>query len=370
MKHLVLFVYLLVAASFYGAAQDTLKVYLDKNFKTTDSTNASYIRTATVKNERYCITDKTIEGKLVNYSEYKSINPWIEDGLSRHYLIPDVLYSTGNYENGKIAGQWIYHLTNSKPDTVNYDIVKTIDYSCCDTIIKSYKSNDRASVEVLRIIDSLSAFYSRNFHLPARTRCNNTGYGATIYFTLDTDGKVKCPHVKGTEDEDYISEILRVLFTYKFDITPSSPLSIDFILNYNDIGYLNKEGKEEMLNLSADVKSKNKAADNDNYDEVFLVVDEPPTIDGDINNFYKHIRRTLTYPQEAAKNKITGVVYVHFIVEKDGSIEEVSVLKYAHPLLMQEAIRVVKSSPKWIPGKIKGVPVRVSFTMPIAFDSK
>ena len=75
----------------------------------------------------------------------------------------------------------------------------------------------------------------------------------------------------------------------------------------------------------------------------------------------------MKYPKQAMKEGIQGRVAVRFIVEKDGSISDVKPILSVHPLLNKEAVRVVKSMPKWTPGKQNGKPVRVRFNLPIMF---
>lgn len=79
------------------------------------------------------------------------------------------------------------------------------------------------------------------------------------------------------------------------------------------------------------------------------------------------LSRNVKYPVKAEENGIQGRVICSFVVETDGSITEVTVVNPVEPSLDKEAIRVVKSMPKWIPGTQKGKPVRVKYTMPITF---
>ena len=85
---------------------------------------------------------------------------------------------------------------------------------------------------------------------------------------------------------------------------------------------------------------------------------------------FQWIAGNMKYPIVAEENGIQGRVVVTFVVERDGSINEVEVAKSVDPSLDKEAVRVVKTMPKWIPGKQKGEPVRVKFTMPITFRLK
>ena len=77
--------------------------------------------------------------------------------------------------------------------------------------------------------------------------------------------------------------------------------------------------------------------------------------------------KNVKYPVIAQENNIQGKVIVQFVIERDGSITDVQVVRPVDPSLDKEAIRVVKSMPKWKPGKQRGKAVRVSYTVPINF---
>ena len=102
-------------------------------------------------------------------------------------------------------------------------------------------------------------------------------------------------------------------------------------------------------------------------DMVFDVVEVMPQFPGGQIAMMKYIMENMKYPEQAMKEGIQGRVAVRFIVEKDGSISDVKPILSVHPLLNKEAIRVVKSMPKWTPGKQNGKPVRVRFNLPVMF---
>lgn len=102
-------------------------------------------------------------------------------------------------------------------------------------------------------------------------------------------------------------------------------------------------------------------------DMVFDVVEVMPQFPGGQIAMMKYIMENMKYPKQAMKEGIQGRVAVRFIVEKDGSISDVKPILSVHPLLNKEAVRVVKSMPKWTPGKQNGKPVRVRFNLPIMF---
>lgn len=103
---------------------------------------------------------------------------------------------------------------------------------------------------------------------------------------------------------------------------------------------------------------------------VFDVVEVMPQYPGGQIAMMKYIMENMKYPKQAMKEGIQGRVAVSFIVEKDGSISDVKPILSVHPLLNKEAVRVVKSMPKWTPGKQNGKPVRVRFNLPIMFKLK
>jgi protein TonB len=103
-------------------------------------------------------------------------------------------------------------------------------------------------------------------------------------------------------------------------------------------------------------------------DEIFTIVEEMPTFSGgDSSNFREYISKNLKYPQSASENGIQGRVFVGFVVERDGSVSNVKIIRGVDPQLDKEAVRVIQSSPKWNPGKQRGIPVRVTFTFPVVF---
>ena len=101
--------------------------------------------------------------------------------------------------------------------------------------------------------------------------------------------------------------------------------------------------------------------------KVFDVVEEMPQFSGGPQALFEYLSKSIKYPVEAEKNDIQGRVIVTYVVECDGSITDVNVVKSVDPSLDQEAIRVVKAMPRWIPGKQDGKPVRVKYTVPVTF---
>jgi periplasmic protein TonB len=102
--------------------------------------------------------------------------------------------------------------------------------------------------------------------------------------------------------------------------------------------------------------------------EIYLGADEYPEFTGGAKAWSKYMERNLRYPSRAQEEGAGGKVFVSFVVEKDGSITDVSVIKGIGFGCDEEAIKVIKKSPLWKPGKNKGVPVRVRYNMAINFQ--
>ena len=101
--------------------------------------------------------------------------------------------------------------------------------------------------------------------------------------------------------------------------------------------------------------------------QIFDVVEHQPSFPGGQKALMQWLSENVQYPQLAYDNGIQGRVIVQYVVEKDGSISEVTVSKSIDPSLDKEALRVVKSMPSWRPGMQNGKPVRVKYTMPVTF---
>lgn len=100
---------------------------------------------------------------------------------------------------------------------------------------------------------------------------------------------------------------------------------------------------------------------------VFTVVEEMPKFPGGNKALYTYLGESIKYPKVAQEKDIEGTVYVTYVVEKDGTVTHVKILRGVHESLDKEAVRVVKEMPKWEPGKEKGKPVRVQYSLPIKY---
>ena len=135
----------------------------------------------------------------------------------------------------------------------------------------------------------------------------------------------------------------------------------------NELGPVNAEVDENTQNIEITPVVVEEEEEEEET-QIFTVVEKDPEFPGGMEALYKYLQQNIKYPQLARDNNITGRVYVTFVVERDGSIANPRVLKDIGGGCGAEAIRVVKSMPKWNPGKQSGKAVRVQFNLPVNFN--
>lgn len=132
----------------------------------------------------------------------------------------------------------------------------------------------------------------------------------------------------------------------------------------------NKKQQAENENADTVVETVAPSPENekkDSVDEVFTVVEHQPEFPGGKEALMKYLADNLKYPVDAQQKGLDGRVICNFVVEKDGSISDVEVVRGAAPSLDKEAVRAIETMPKWNPGKQNGQVVRVRYTLPVIF---
>lgn len=130
---------------------------------------------------------------------------------------------------------------------------------------------------------------------------------------------------------------------------------------------INAEVSQEEVIEEYDYQPQEIEEENIVEAEIFIVVEEMPQFPGGDAKLYEYIQKNLKYPMMARESDIQGRVFVNFVVEPDGSISKVNVMRGIGGGCDEEAVRVIESMPKWKPGKQRGSAVRVSYTVPIIF---
>ena len=128
-----------------------------------------------------------------------------------------------------------------------------------------------------------------------------------------------------------------------------------------------EETVEEEIVTPIEILIVNEEEVDSSSSRIYETVEEPGEFPGGQAALNKWLSYNIRYPEIAQQNGIQGRVVIRFVVEKDGTISNVECLKGVDPSLDGEAMRIVKIMPKWIPGKINGMPVRSNFTLPVTF---
>jgi protein TonB len=160
------------------------------------------------------------------------------------------------------------------------------------------------------------------------------------------------------------------------DAPPFTPPTIDE-MDHAAVGPITQTGKETDLGTAPTEGAGNGTGagtvtgeGSGTGEEIYTVTDVElyPEFEGGMKAWYKFIQRNLRYPSTAIDQEKQGKVFLSFVVERDGSISDVKVMKGVGYGMDEEASRVIKKSPKWKPGRQAGKPVRVRFNMPITFS--
>lgn len=151
--------------------------------------------------------------------------------------------------------------------------------------------------------------------------------------------KVTLPEIVEVPDEEEIEEEIEV----ELDVEIDEETVIEAVVEVEE-----EEVEEEV-------------------DKVFTIVEDQATPEGGMTSFYKYISKNLEYPRQAKRMGVQGRVFLEFIVDKDGTITNVKVLRGIGAGCDEEAMRILKESPKWKPAKQRGRPVKQKMTFPINF---
>jgi len=184
---------------------------------------------------------------------------------------------------------------------------------------------------------------------------------------VDTSGRIA---------ENVFEQDMEIPLTRQPEVTPPPPPQVTPI---NDVlTIIDDDATAEETNFASseetgeDVVIKHIPVTVDEEvvveDEIFVIVEENPQFpDGGTAGLLQYLGKNIKYPTIPQENGTQGRVTVQFVVNKDGSIVDVKVIRGVDPYLDKEAVRVISTMPKWIPGKQRGVPVRCKFTVPVTF---
>jgi len=194
-------------------------------------------------------------------------------------------------------------------------------------------------------MDALIEYLSSNINYPQEAKDNDIQGRVIVNFIVDKDGSVTNTKIEQGIGSGCDEEALRVV--------SSMP------------NWIPGKQKGEAVKVSYNLPIKFKLDEKEEV--VFKVVEVMPSFPGGQDAMMKYLGENIKYPEEAKTKKVQGRVFVTFVVEKDGSVNEVKLLRGIGSGCDEESMRVIKAMPNWTPGTQKGEAVRVQYNLPIKF---
>jgi TonB family protein len=341
MRHLFLLTLVIGIKLTACNAQDTVRLFLNDKYEIVKKKEkAVFIREAFFKQGIYHITDKYLDGQLIVYGEYISVDPWVEHGYFRYYNEIGYLYAEGKYENGNFVGDWIYYDKKS-PDTVKYE--------AASKILSGNSWPADLPLASISASQGLMEYVYNELHFPARAR-DLANEKMLIINLIRTGNGELIPEIKTSPHKDLNYELTRVLLN-----APDSLLwgNID-------------DPKANSLNLMVDF---NLPVTVDTSLTAFVFVEYQATFqDGDVGTFRQYIQENLKIPDEVNSDSLYGRVTLQFMVRYDGKVDFIKILRSSgHKILDDIAITAVRNSPAWQPAKQGNVVVSQQFVIPVTF---
>ena len=212
--------------------------------------------------------------------------------------------------------------------------------------------------------DSMMAFISRNMRYPQEALINNQQGVTIISFVVDASGKITKPQILKSAAPSLDEEAIRVI--------KSMPAWKPGKQNGNAVAVrINLPVRFQFATQPTPEAPGLEASEDSNpAGPIFELQpgDEQPQFPGGIEALMKFLAKNIKYPKEAWENRIEGLSIIAFVVDHRGYTGNYRILKPLGYGTDQEAIRVLQTMPKWIPGKRNGKPVKVKYTLPVKFS--
>jgi|GEM_PF-1370851 len=227
-------------------------------------------------------------------------------------------------------------------------------------------------------LSAFGKFLEKAVHYPSLESEHNVMGRVFATFVVEKDGSIGDLHIVRTPSVGLAEETLRVMRLspkWKPGVQNGMPVRVQYTMPINfSLGtdaynnYKNpalnwsKKGDPAYINNGNDIVDMTAKPDSS-----FVPVETPPDYPGGLTALGEYLRKSVRYPDSDIKNKIQGKVHISFVIEKDGSLTEFKIVSAPSKSLGEEALRVMKRSPKWKPGIQNGRPVRVQYTVPVNF---
>ncbi|MGY4383599.1 TonB family protein [Pedobacter sp. UYP24] len=296
--------------------------------------------------------DTELMSKILTYDRFKKI----ADGK---YVIKTSFILSGNtspLKNQNLQTPANYTLL---PDLVIRGYIKT---SNSATDLPDNKVYDFVSLEQQPTfpggMDKFYGYLKSTLAYPEEAKANKVEGKVFLSFVVEKDGSlsdIKVERKLGSGTDEEAVRVLKLSPAW----TPGIQNGNKVRVKYNIPISFSLESSS-TITVNAVPTPENKVYD-------FVSLDQQPTFEGGMDNFYKYLSKTVKYPADAQKLNKQGKVFLSFVVEKDGALTDIKVERGVGFGLDEEAVRVMKASPKWIPGIQNGKKVRVKYNIPLNF---
>ncbi|MBR5911171.1 MAG: M56 family metallopeptidase [Bacteroidales bacterium] len=213
-------------------------------------------------------------------------------------------------------------------------------------------------------VEAMMNYIAENVKYPEKAKEKGISGRVFVGFIVEKDGSVTSAKVLRGIGGDCDEEAARVISSmpkWKPGKQKGEPVRVSYQIP------INFKLNDDTPTKSVKKTEANKPEMKPNADGVYQIVEEMPSFPGGDQKLMEYIANNINYPQEARDKGIEGRVFIRMVIEKDGSVSNVKLLRGIGGGCDEEAERVIKSMPKWKPGMMKGEPVPVSYQIPINF---
>lgn len=263
--------------------------------------------------------------------------------------------------------KWKPGFINGKPVRVRYTLPFTFNIHGPDkgevyTRVDVYPSFD------VNIISGIEGFIQHHLHYPLAILKDGVTDTVNVYFVVKSNDSITDVSVRKDTAQlnAYDYEAMRVVRNLPVSAPAflhNQPVSVQLyvpvVFDYRQVD----PSTSKIFRTTFDGKTFSYYRPG----MTFAIVDKMPSFPGGIGALMQYLTEKIKYPEEAKKMHLQGRVFLQFIVEADGSITHIRVLRGVSPSLDAEAVKVIRNMPRWIPGSQRGKPVRVRFNLPIKF---
>ncbi len=368
---------LVIVLAFFANGQENIKYfrYFDYDKKSNSFIGKDSINEKTAKDTmcfRFTFNKYNKPEKIELLDKFKLFNNEISPAIVRYkYDIQGNNIEVSYYgANEKLKEMLGFAIIRYKYDT-HGNIIETSFYGADEKL----KENNGVPIYRHKYDDKGNKIEESHYGADNKLKEDKRGIAIGRFKYDDKGNLIELSHYgidEKLKENDLGFAIIRYKYDSKGNKIEESTYDADEKLKENDLGYAiirwkyDDNGKlKEVPHYGADGKQI-KPSNNDSL-RVYTFVDVIPQFPGGEEALYKYLGENVKYPQAAKDKGIQGKVFVSFVVEIDGSISEIKVLRGIGEGCDEEAVSVMKNMPKWIPGSMNGIPVRVQYNLPFSF---